>query len=192
MKWLTALLLGAVVAVILPLFFGGQDGLWMNSWTAWGTIRPHHNSPGLLFSIPVFVGASMTTNAEQNRRWWWDNLAGPDSSNFVDADQIKKNNVSQLEVAWTYPYAASGFNPVVVEDVIYTAGYCNNQPQANLPCTGVPTTTNPSMFASRSKHAGGVNAGMVDCSVRFVRTLIDLNTWRGMSTTEGGEVLSDN
>src|SRR5262245_35828262 len=80
----------------------------------------------LALGLVAFVGASMTTKAEQNRRWWWDNLAGPDSSNFVDADQIKKNNVNQLEVAWTYPYAASGFNPVVVEDVIYTAGRNGN------------------------------------------------------------------
>ena len=75
----------------------------------------------LALGLVAFVGASITTNAEQNRRWWWDNLAGPDSSNFVDADQIKKNNVSQLEVAWTYPYAAPGFNPVVVEDVVVFA-----------------------------------------------------------------------
>ena len=35
------------------------------------------------------------------------------------SDQIKKSNVNQLEVAWTYPYAAAGFNPVVVDDVMY-------------------------------------------------------------------------
>ncbi len=76
-------------------------------------------------------------------------------------------------------------------DVIYTPQYCNNQPQANLPCTGTPTSTNPSMYASRSRHSGGVNACMGDGSVRFVRTSIDLATWRAMSTTEGGEVVSN-
>jgi len=63
MKWISAIILGAVVAVILPLVFGGRDGVWMDSWTAWGTIRPHHNSPGLLFSIPVFVGAALIFRA---------------------------------------------------------------------------------------------------------------------------------
>jgi prepilin-type processing-associated H-X9-DG protein len=76
-------------------------------------------------------------------------------------------------------------------DVIYTTGYCKNNPQANLPCTGVPTTTNPSMFGSRSNHTGGVNACMGDGSVRFVRQSIQLDTWRAMSTTEGGEVISN-
>ncbi len=62
------------------------------------------------------------TLAGQSDKWYWDNLAGPDSSSFTALDQIKKTNVSQLEVAWTYPYAAAGFNPVVVDDVIYTSG----------------------------------------------------------------------
>ena len=73
---------------------------------------------------PLFVlltlGAVWT--AERNGKWWSDNLAGPDSSNYVDLDQIKKSNVDQLEVAWTYPYAAGGFNPIVVDDTVYIYG----------------------------------------------------------------------
>ncbi len=76
-------------------------------------------------------------------------------------------------------------------DVIYTAGYCNNQPQMNMPCTGVPTTTSPSMFGSRGRHTGGVNAGMCDGSVRFVSNSINLDTWRAMSTTMGSEVVAN-
>ena len=60
--------------------------------------------------------------AAKNAKWWSDNLGGPDSSAFVDLDQINKSNVSQLEVAWTYPHASPGFNPIVVDDVVYTAG----------------------------------------------------------------------
>src|SRR6476469_473361 len=60
--------------------------------------------------------------ASRSNKWWWDNLAGPDSSNFVPADQIKKANVSQLEVSWFYPYATPGFNPIVVDDVMYVLG----------------------------------------------------------------------
>ena len=63
MKLITAMILGAVIAFILPLFFGGEDGVWMHSWAAWGTIRPHHDSPGLLFSIPVFIGATLAFRA---------------------------------------------------------------------------------------------------------------------------------
>jgi quinoprotein glucose dehydrogenase len=70
--------------------------------------------------VVMTVGAVAT--AAVNGKWWRDNLAGPDSSNFVDLDQIKKTNVNQLEVAWTYPYATAGFNPVVVDDVMYVTG----------------------------------------------------------------------
>ena len=77
-------------------------------------------------------------------------------------------------------------------DIIYTPGYCNHQPLINLPCSGTPTTTNPSMFGARSRHTGGVNTAMCDGSVRFVRNSVSLDTWRFMSTSEGGEVYTDN
>ena len=58
MKWFTALLIGAILAFVLPLSLGGQDGAWMNSFAKWGTIRPIAGSPGLLFSIPLFLGSA--------------------------------------------------------------------------------------------------------------------------------------
>ncbi len=74
-----------------------------------------------VLAMSLITVAAVTT-ADRTDKWWWDNLAGPDSSNYVDLDQIKKSNVKQLEVAWTYPYAAGGFNPVVVDDVMYVSG----------------------------------------------------------------------
>ena len=59
MKWLSALFLGALLGVVLPLIFGGPSGLWMSSWAGWGTVQPLDGSPGLLFSIPVFAGAAL-------------------------------------------------------------------------------------------------------------------------------------
>jgi prepilin-type processing-associated H-X9-DG protein len=70
------------------------------------------------------------------------------------------------------------------------ASYCVNQPP-NPPCTGVPTATNPPMGAARSRHTGIVNAVMLDGSVRTVNSSININTWRAMSTTRGGEVISE-
>jgi hypothetical protein len=58
MKWVSALLLGAILAVVLPMTLGGRSGVWMNSWAGWGTIRPSAGSPGLLFSIPLFLGSA--------------------------------------------------------------------------------------------------------------------------------------
>jgi prepilin-type N-terminal cleavage/methylation domain-containing protein/prepilin-type processing-associated H-X9-DG protein len=66
------------------------------------------------------------------------------------------------------------------------AGYCQYPWQTNPPCTG----GSPPFNASRSYHAGGVNALMADGSVRFAKDTIDPTIWRGLSTTKGNEVLS--
>ena len=70
----------------------------------------------------VAAGAMTLSSAQGNSKWWRDNQAGPDSSSYVDLDQIKKSNVTQLEVAWTYPYAAAGFNPIMVDDLLFVSG----------------------------------------------------------------------
>ena len=44
--------------------------------------------------------------------------------------------------------------------------------------------------ASRSKHPGGVNAGMADGSVRFIKNTINTSVWWALGTRGGGEVLS--
>ena len=59
MRWTTALLLGAILAVTLPMFLGGTGGMWLGSWVDWYTIRPLESSPGLLFSIPIFIGSAI-------------------------------------------------------------------------------------------------------------------------------------
>ena len=56
---MSALLLGALVAFVLPMTLGGSDGVWAHSWANWGTIRPSSRSPGLIFSIPLFLGAAL-------------------------------------------------------------------------------------------------------------------------------------
>jgi len=56
---MTALLIGAILGFALPLFFGGQNGVWMQSFAKWGTVRPLEGSPGLLFSIPLALGSAI-------------------------------------------------------------------------------------------------------------------------------------
>ncbi len=62
------------------------------------------------------------------------------------------------------------------------------------PCNGGtnnPTSGQPEVYlGARSKHAGGVNAGMCDGSVRFFKNSINVVTWMAVSTTRGGEVIS--
>lgn len=44
--------------------------------------------------------------------------------------------------------------------------------------------------AARSRHPGGVNALMVDGSVRFVKDSVDRAVWRASFTRAGGEIMS--
>jgi prepilin-type processing-associated H-X9-DG protein len=74
-------------------------------------------------------------------------------------------------------------------DVLQPGGYCNYPYATNPPC--VTGTDNYSMFnGARSFHPGGVNAAMGDGSVKFVRNSISIATWRALSTTQGGEIIS--
>jgi len=76
-------------------------------------------------------------------------------------------------------------------DVVYDRGYCQNLVNGNPPCSGTPTTTSPSMFGSRSRHTGGVQAVMCDDSVRFIADTIDINVWRALGTSKGNEPVGD-
>ena len=54
---------------------------------------------------------------------WRQYLGSSDSSQFSSLDQINKKNVTQLQVAWTYPVGdmrTYRFNPIVVDNVMYT------------------------------------------------------------------------
>jgi prepilin-type N-terminal cleavage/methylation domain-containing protein/prepilin-type processing-associated H-X9-DG protein len=45
------------------------------------------------------------------------------------------------------------------------------------------------MIGASSNHAGGVNVGMLDGSVRFVKESINPITWWGIATKAGGEII---
>ena len=71
--------------------------------------------------------------------------------------------------------------------------YNHVSPPNTITCAGIPfpgTMTNMSMqVPPSSHHPGGVNAIMVDGSVRFGSDTIDLAIWRGLGTRNGGEVV---
>jgi quinoprotein glucose dehydrogenase len=58
-------------------------------------------------------------------REWTDYAGGPAGSRFMPLSQITKANVRTLQVAWSYPYGDSGFNPIVAHATIYTRGRDN-------------------------------------------------------------------
>ena len=70
----------------------------------------------VVLTLTVAAGISA---AGQDRRWWTDFNGGPDNSKYSTLRQIDKSNVSKLEVAWTYPFGETMFNPIVVRGVVY-------------------------------------------------------------------------
>jgi prepilin-type N-terminal cleavage/methylation domain-containing protein/prepilin-type processing-associated H-X9-DG protein len=75
-------------------------------------------------------------------------------------------------------------------DVSVYASYCS-KPDNDLKACVQQTGSKPEMFASRSRHPGGVNVAMCDGSVHFVNDTINLEVWRALSTIHGGETLPE-
>ena len=86
-------------------------------------------------------------------------------------------------------------------DLLNQAVYCAYPFGINPPCKfrtaappAYPGDTTPAIngdtYASRSRHPGGVNVVFCDGSVHFIKNTINIATWRALSTTQGGEVLS--
>jgi prepilin-type N-terminal cleavage/methylation domain-containing protein/prepilin-type processing-associated H-X9-DG protein len=90
---------------------------------------------------------------------------------------------------WSYAAGYSGFltpnskNP----DWIQSASYCNYPYGQNPPCTLGQNKMD--MLAARSRHAGGVNVGFVDGSVKFIKDSVNPAVYMGLSSTRGGEVI---
>jgi prepilin-type N-terminal cleavage/methylation domain-containing protein/prepilin-type processing-associated H-X9-DG protein len=63
---------------------------------------------------------------------------------------------------------------------------CDNQADKNTGGWGSYTDGMP----PSSNHSGGVNMGMCDGSVKFIKNTVSYQTWWGLGTRNGGEVLS--
>ena len=65
---------------------------------------------------------------------------------------------------------------------------CINSFGNNPPCATASTSTG-TRNSARSLHQGGVNAVMCDGAVKFFTNDILVDTWRALSTTNGGETV---
>jgi prepilin-type N-terminal cleavage/methylation domain-containing protein/prepilin-type processing-associated H-X9-DG protein len=107
------------------------------------------------------------------------------------------------------PQPGGGVSPAIVDSAVLAAtSWTGNRGGSwiwgNMPMNGfcaavLPNGPVPSAAAhgqgwlgAFGPFTGGVNVGMADGSVRFVRSNIPLATWQAMATRAGGEVISDN
>jgi len=89
--------------------------------------RPFH------LNFPIFIGilslaafAACQSEAPKNSHTTWTHYGGsPDQSKYFVSEEITKENVSQLEVAWIFPTEDETpyfFSPIIVDTVMYVMG----------------------------------------------------------------------
>ncbi len=74
-------------------------------------------------------------------------------------------------------------------DIMQYTTYCDDSIPDNPPCTDPHTPSSPMTNAARSRHPGGVQVAYCDGSGSFVSDDIALDTWRALSTSQGGEII---
>jgi prepilin-type N-terminal cleavage/methylation domain-containing protein/prepilin-type processing-associated H-X9-DG protein len=92
---------------------------------------------------------------------------------------------------WSYGGSFSGyFTPNTSQaDWMAVASYCPPAGGRSVaPCIAGPGGAE--MLAARSYHPGGVNVGFCDNSIRFIKNSVNPRTFMGLSSTQGGEIMS--
>jgi prepilin-type processing-associated H-X9-DG protein len=118
------------------------------------------------------------------------------TSNTLMAAEIIQGQASDLR-GFSWWGGASGFTtwsaPNANEPDVLMGGTCNVAATWNIPCTTISTPTRPRMIAARSRHSpGGVQVVFCDGHVVFVSDAVNIQLWRALSTTQGGETVNLN
>ena len=99
---------------------------------------------------------------------------------------------------WGYAAQFTALNPPNSSspDVLISPDDCGDVPP-NPPCAGATGERDDDVYmglgptnAPRSMHAGGVNAGLADGSIRFLRNAINPQVFQALSSTHGNEIVS--
>jgi prepilin-type N-terminal cleavage/methylation domain-containing protein/prepilin-type processing-associated H-X9-DG protein len=111
------------------------------------------------------------------------------TSNTMMASEVLQGQGPSALHGFTWWGGAAGFTTYIgpnspLPDVL-VGGLCGDP---RIPCTTTGTTSFPRMAGARSHHTNGLNAAMCDGSVQYIANTIDINIWRAISTTRGGEV----
>jgi glucose dehydrogenase len=75
-----------------------------------------------LCAAAVIVTLSALSPAADDDHWWSDYAGGPATSRYSPSKQITRTNVDRLQIAWTYPFGETGFNPIVARGAVYGRG----------------------------------------------------------------------
>ncbi|MEX0792109.1 MAG: DUF1559 domain-containing protein [Pirellulaceae bacterium] len=116
------------------------------------------------------------------------------TSNTLLAAEVLQGRGTDLRgfTWWGYAAGFTGYVPpnATQPDRTASGGCKSDEPLMNLPCADAASNAE-AFLASRSRHPGGVQTVLCDASVRFVPETVNLEIWRGLSTSQGGEVLGE-
>jgi len=105
-------------------------------------------SIGIILTLVLIASTLLFAKVQRPFDTWRQSGGGGDSSQYSSLKQINKNNVKQLEVAWTYPTGpgTTRFNPIVIDNIMYVAS------------TGQIVALDAATGKELWKHAGGAPA----------------------------------
>jgi prepilin-type N-terminal cleavage/methylation domain-containing protein/prepilin-type processing-associated H-X9-DG protein len=113
------------------------------------------------------------------------------TSNTMMASEALQGRGSDLR-GFTWWGGAAGYTAYLppnstLPDVV-TGGICVSTTSPLMPCVEPSTPSYPRLMGARSLHTAGLNVAMCDGSVHFISNGININVWRALSTSQGGEV----
>ena len=166
-----------------------------------GDTLPNETNRGMFMFAGVANMASVT-DGTSTTAFFSERLRGLGNPNprrdlFVMSNQTTLNNTFNTCNA-TNPNTATpltskwGFSWVMGENCCTL--YNHVAPPNSIACAGIPfngTMTNMAMqVPPSSSHPNGAQLMMVDGSVKFCPSVVDLNVWRAIGTRDGNEVAS--
>ena len=175
-----------------------------NYMASWGnTIWSQQDSPGAGSTATRNLPVAYLQSAFGHRSVRLSGIVDGTSSTIFTAELLQGATGDARGAIWTVASVfMTRFTPNATKDyygVVDPAtgggdrvgvGYCVNDPAHGLPCVEVPFPYYDFHLAARSRHAGGVNVGFGDGSVRFIKSTINPSVWVGLGTIQGGEIVS--
>lgn len=176
----------------VAMWFGADDTANVNN----GKVTP----PNGLFYSSQLIRLAMITDGTSNTAATSEHLLGDfdqtiatDNSDTFRPGTFPNNADEAYAQCRSMDYRNLSFQGVSVVGAPWTYGYHSTTSYWH----SMPPNTRSCMFppsriatTAGSRHPGGVNVGMADGSVRFIKSTVDVNTWRALGTRNGGEVIS--
>jgi len=159
-----------------PVGVTSYKGVSGSNW-AWGTWTYNDPSMG---NNGLDNGNGIFWRSDYKRPLTLTNVTAADgtANTLMIGEDIGANNVHN---GWPYSNGATGTACIPLNNAVTPQDLAAQGGAGNW----------PNVYSFRSRHTGGANFALADGSVRFVNQSIDINTYRGLSTWNGGEVVGN-